>query len=308
MSSEGRTDQAICADMLSGAVDPLVVASRRSAQGLLSEVGVIQLDSSIRAFLKTGVFLSPQFSPVVLFSDGGNMSAIAERLCRYNYRAASLVGVDSAVLVSCVSLLFDVLGSSPREQRDKLRVLDECLSDSFPDRLSRFDRFQFNSLAVDLSFRLTAEDCRCFQDVLRYGLEAVELAKSLPQSLTGEALCRVHYWLGISLNETSPGNDERLKESVHYLTLCINDKLNCKGKLLGSALNSLGYSLRLLGQVTGQIEHFHVARSVLREALQYRVEDSERRITNANLRDVDECLLGQAGLREVPSVDAVLAE
>jgi hypothetical protein len=279
-------------DMLAGRIDPFIVANSTVRKGETSTLVVRALDQSIIEFLKTGVFISPELDYTSIFSDGGNLRKIAERIARYNYHVATLISTDRDLISDVAFTLFQILESSPTTLEERRRLLKEFYPSIGGRDLQPEVLFHVNYIALDLYSKLSQSNKKYFREVLRFGLEALKYSDD-PSVKGSEELCRVFFWLGVSLNETGRQDIEQLNKSVSFLKQCIENKEHCHGRFLGSTLNSLGYSLLLLGRLKGDSRTIQEAVATFKKALSYRVGDQERRLTEANLASAERSLTSE---------------
>lgn len=290
--------------MLAGRIDPFVAATQMVRQGSVSPTHVRAWDQSLRDFVITGVFISSE-SDAAIFSDGGNLGRIAERLGRYNYHAATLISTDKDLIADVAFTLFQIMESSPANLEEHVKLLEEFYRSIGDRHLPPSALFRVNYRAMETYSKLSQANKEYYRDTLRFGLEALRYSEEPSVRGSGE-LCYVYFWLGVSLNEIGRGEVEQLDKSVRFLKRCVEDTQHCRGRFLGSALNSLGYSLLLLGRLKHEPQTVKEAIATLKRALPYRTEDRERRRTEANLETAARILAGGTVAEADPSREGVI--
>jgi tetratricopeptide (TPR) repeat protein len=292
-------------DMLIGHVDPFVVASAKAKNGEVSVNTVLALHNAIVKFLQTGMLLSPDFVYTGDPSNTKKCRQIAERFARYNYHVATLINSSEDVIADVAFLLFQLIEGSPATLQERKRLFDKFYPSLACRNLQPEMLFHINYRALDLHSRLASSNKEYFQDVLRFGLEALKYSAE-PATHGTEEHCQVLFWLGVSLNETGQQSAEQLNKSIGFFRQCLENKVHCQGRFLGSVLNSLGYSLLLLGRLQQDPQTLTEAITTLEMALPYRVGDHEQQLTQNNLAHARHSLAGGISEKADSSQEVVL--
>lgn len=292
-------------DMLTGHVDPFVVASTKVKQGEASVNTVLVLHDAIVNFLQTGLLLSPDVIYTGNLSNTEKCRQIAERFARYNYHVATLINSSEDVIADVAFLLFQLIEDSPVTLQERKRLFDEFYPPLACRDLQLEMLFHINYRALVLHSRLANSNREYFHDVLRFGLEALKYSAK-PTTYGTEEHCQILFWLGVSLNETGRQNAEQLDKSIGFLRQCLENKVHCQGRFLGSVLNSLGYSLLLLGRLKQDSQTIKEAIATLEMALPHRVGEHERQLTQSNLVNAKHSLAGGTSEKADSSREVIL--
>lgn len=283
----------IIMDMLAGRIDPYVVASSKVSAGLVSIASVKSVDHDIRQFVATGVFSSKELDNTYLLSDGSNLKKIAERIARFNYYSASLITTDKEILATIGFTLFQIMAYS-YENIDEKQQLFESYYDIIKVRnLGAGAFFHIHYIATTIYYELTSTNSAYYDQVLQYGLMALDNAKTANNQNSWHYFDAMHK-VGVALNETAGDNPERIKESVALLKRCLNMTDYCKEQTRGSVLNSLGYALRRLGELKQDKSIIQEAIDAFNEALPLRVGEREVNRTEGNIELAQKLLNNQS--------------
>jgi len=205
------------------------------------------------------------------------------RLSRFNYNLSLLIATDKSLIALTAFTLFQFLGRNVDSFEERIQLIEESVpvfeEEDRPDDVMSVIYYHTTCAYRDLAFFNKSSHCK----VILYGTKAIELIEKADRPNI-EMLQEMHYYVGTALSEAPMNIEKDLEDSVYHQRKAVEYAYILKNDhLVGSALNNLGNSLRLLRNYRRDSKILTEAIEVLQKALPFCKEQKEIDRTLGNI-------------------------